>query len=74
MIDKINPNYYKNKSIETIDAMESQLTRDEFVGYLKGQVWKYLSRHREKNGLEDIRKAQWYLTKLEKILSVDGVA
>jgi len=69
MIDKINPNYYKNKSIETIDAMESQLTRDEFVGYLKGQVWKYLSRHREKNGLEDIRKAKWYMDKLEKVLS-----
>lgn len=74
MSDKINPTYYKDKSIETIDAIESQLTKDEFIGYLKGQVWKYLSRHRQKNGLEDIKKAQWYLTKLEKILSVDGVS
>ena len=68
-MDKINPNYYKNKSIETIDAMESQLTPDEFVGYLKGQVWKYLARHREKNGLEDIRKAKWYMDRLENVLS-----
>jgi hypothetical protein len=74
MSDKINPNYYKNKTIETIDAIESQLTKDEFIGYLKGQIWKYLARHREKNGIEDIRKAQWYLNKLEKMLLVDGVA
>ena len=74
MSDKINPSYYKDKEIETIDAIESQLTKDELIGYLKGQVWKYLARHREKNGLEDIKKAQWYLTKLEKILSVHGVS
>jgi hypothetical protein len=69
MSDKINPNYYKNKTIETIDAIESQLTKDEFIGYLKGQIWKYLARHREKNGIEDIRKAQWYLNKLENMSS-----
>jgi len=74
MSDKINPSYYKDKEIETIDAIESQLTKDEFIGYLKGQVWKYLARHREKNGLEDIKKAQWYLIKLEKILTVHGVS
>jgi len=72
--DKINPSYYKNKTIETIDVIESQLTQEEFVGYLKGQIWKYLARHREKNGHEDIKKAQWYLNKLEKILSVHGVS
>ena len=58
-MDKINPNYYK--TIETIEAIKSQLTADEFRGYLKGQIWKYLSRHREKNGFEDLRKAKWYM-------------
>ena len=39
-MDKINPNYYKAKTIETIEAIRSQLSTDEFRGYLKGQVWK----------------------------------
>lgn len=56
MTDNINPHYYKNKAIETIDAIESQLTKDEFIGYLKGQIWKYLARHREKNGIEDLKR------------------
>ena len=45
-MDKINPSYYKAKTIETIEAIRSQLSTDEFRGYLKGQIWKYLSRHR----------------------------
>jgi len=60
-MDKINPNYYKTKTVETIEAIKSQLTIDEFRGYLKGQIWKYLSRHREKNGFEDLQKAKWYM-------------
>jgi len=66
-MDKINPNYYKAKTIETIEAIRSQLSTDEFRGYLKGQVWKYLSRHREKNGCEDLQKAKWYMDYLSEL-------
>jgi hypothetical protein len=65
-MDKINPSYYKAKTIETIEAIRSQLTTDEFRGYLKGQIWKYLSRHREKNGFEDLKKSKWYMDYLIK--------
>ena len=65
-MDKINPDYYKNKSIETIEVIKNELTSEEFRGYLKGQVFKYLARHRLKNGLEDLRKAQWYMDYLVK--------
>jgi|TARA_R100000030_G_scaffold100393_2_gene93311 hypothetical protein len=65
-MDKINPNYYKNKPIETIEIIRNELTSDEFRGYLKGQVWKYLSRHRGKNGFEDLQKAKWYMDYLIK--------
>ena len=65
-MDKIHHNYYKNKPIETIDVIRNELTSDEFRGYLKGQVWKYLSRHRGKNGLEDLQKAKWYMDYLIK--------
>ena len=65
-MDKINPDYYKNNSIETIEVIKNELTSEEFRGYLKGQVFKYLARHRLKNGLEDLRKAQWYMDYLVK--------
>ena len=65
-MDKINPDYYKNKSIETIEVIKNELTSEEFRGYLKGQIFKYLARHRLKNGLEDLRKAQWYMNYLVK--------
>ena len=65
-MDKIHTNYYKNKPIETIDVIRNELTSDEFRGYLKGQVWKYLSRHRGKNGFEDLQKAKWYMDYLIK--------
>jgi hypothetical protein len=65
-MDKINPDYYKNKSIETIEVIRNELTSDEFRGYLKGQIFKYLARHRLKNGVEDLKKAQWYMNYLVK--------
>jgi hypothetical protein len=33
---------------------------------LKGQILKYLARHRLKNGVEDLKKAQWYMNYLVK--------
>ena len=65
-MDKINPNYYKNKPIETIEVIRNELTSDEFRGYLKGKVWKYLFRNRGKNGFEDLQKAKWYMDYLIK--------
>ena len=65
-MDKINPDYYKNKAIETIEVIKNELTSDEFRGYLKGQIFKYLARHRLKNGIEDLKKAQWYMNYLVK--------
>ena len=60
MSDKINPPYY-NKSIETTDYI---LAHD--LGYLEGNIIKYVTRYKEKNGIEDLHKAEWYLAKLIK--------
>jgi hypothetical protein len=65
--DNVNsPKHYSlnHKGIECIDAMEAALTPEEFKGYLRGNVIKYVWRFRYKNGLEDLKKAQWYLNKL----------
>lgn len=64
--DKVNhPDHYKgNKGIETIDYIENIMSEEAFEGYLVGNITKYISRFDKKNGLEDIKKAQWYINKL----------
>lgn len=64
MKDAINPDHYKTGGIEVIDFMEAKLGKEGFEGYLAGNVIKYISRYNHKNGIEDIKKAKWYLNKL----------
>ena len=58
-----NPDHYNHGGIECIDYIKQQLG-DCFVEYCEGNVHKYLHRWRYKNGLEDLRKAQWYLNQM----------
>jgi len=60
--DNVNhPGHYCQGGIECIKAIEASMTPEEFQGYCKGNVIKYCWRFREKNGLEDLKKAQVYL-------------
>ena len=59
-----NPNHYTTTSIECIVAMEAMLSPEEFIGYLRGNIFKYQWRYKQKNGVEDLKKAQWYQNKL----------
>lgn len=64
-IDNVNnPSHYGQGSIEAIDYIEDFLTEEEFIGYLRGNIAKYMHRWRYKNQLEDLEKAQWYLNRL----------
>lgn len=64
MEDRVNhPSHYMGK-IEVIDYIDDKLSEQQFEGYLLGNVIKYLSRYQKKNGLEDLKKGQWYLNKL----------
>lgn len=56
-----HPSHYCQGGIECIKAIEASMTPEEFQGYCKGNVIKYCWRFREKNGLEDLKKAQVYL-------------
>jgi len=40
------------------------MDKPEFKGYLKGNIFKYVWRYEYKNGVEDLRKAKWYLERL----------
>ena len=63
--DIINsPGHYADSTIECIDAMQAMMTPEQFIGYLRGNVFKYQWRYEKKNGIEDLKKAQWYLDKL----------
>lgn len=59
-----NPQHYTHGTIEIIDYMESALTGEEICGAYKFNILKYVSRERHKNGLEDLKKARWYLDRL----------
>ena len=62
--DMINsPTHYTTSEIECIDAIEAMLG-DDFPAFLQGNITKYLWRFKHKNGVEDLKKAQWYLNKL----------
>lgn len=64
--DKINsPKHYTVGGIETIDFMKAKSTTEEFHGYLRLTVLKYLSRGPYKeDALEDYKKARWFLNRL----------
>ena len=63
--DPVNhPAHYTSGSIECIEAIEAQLTREEYRGYLKGCVAKYVWRERQKGSIESLQKAQWYIDRL----------
>jgi predicted transcriptional regulator len=61
-----SPAHYNSGSVECIDAIESMLTKEEFIGFLRGNILKYQWRYKQKNGAEDLKKAQWYFDKLKE--------
>ena len=67
------PIHYNVGGIECIEAIKASMTEVEFRGYLKGNTEKYLWRYTYKNGLEDLKKARWYLDYLiAEMEQVDG--
>lgn len=66
MTDRVNhPPHYNQGKIEPIDVIE-----DWKLGFHDGNALKYIARWRHKNGVEDLRKARWYLDR--PIASIDG--
>jgi len=66
--DPVNhPRHYTQGKIEVIEYIE-----DQGMGYHAGNVIKYVSRYKLKGGVEDLRKARWYLDRLILLESGDG--
>lgn len=67
MTDIVNhPPHYTQGAVECIDAIHAALGNEGFKDYCRGTCIKYLWRTKHKNGIEDLKKAQWYLTELIK--------
>lgn len=77
MADIINsPDHYKlpGLNVEAIDVVRAVLGPDKFQGFCRGNEIKYLIRAERKNGIEDLEKAQKYLSwEIESRKSSGGV-
>lgn len=64
---QIGGEHYKVQAIEPWDYIAAN-----GLGYFEGCIVKYVTRHRQKNGLEDLRKAQHYIAKLIEVEEARG--
>ena len=68
MPDMVNhpPHYIAGKFevIEIIESITNSMYLTPFEGYCLGNAIKYLARFKNKNGVEDLKKAKWYIDKL----------
>lgn len=63
--DPVNrPAHYTSGGIECIDAMQAAFGVEAVKDFCLCNAFKYLWRHRQKNGVEDLKKARWYLNRL----------
>jgi hypothetical protein len=65
---QVGGDHYKSKKIQPWEAMESWMSPEQFEGFLRGNVLKYIARYKDKDGLKDVQKARHYLDKLIECL------
>jgi len=69
--DVINaPDHYHKGGIDVIGFCEGKLSSERQAGFFQMNILKYTTRYTEKNGVEDLRKAKFYLDKLIELESV----
>ena len=61
-----HPSHYNSGKYEVIDILQGMMSPEEFRGFCKGNVLKYILRadHKHDTPTEDFKKAHWYLNKL----------
>lgn len=67
--DMVNhPGHYESGKFECIDVMLETQGAEAVAGFCICNAFKYLYRHKRKNGIEDVKKAQWYINKYLEIV------
>lgn len=64
---QVGGHHYKQLVVQPWAAMESWMTPEAFMGFLRGNAIKYLARCDQKGGVEDLKKAQHYICKLIEV-------
>lgn len=64
-----NPSHYTAGGIETLDYIKAKVK--DYPSYVAGNILKYVSRYEHKNGIEDLKKAQFYLDDLIEWMESD---
>lgn len=75
MTDLVNhPPHYTQGGVECIDGIDAALGPEGFEAFCTGNAMKYLWRWRHKGGVEDLRKARWYLDRAIASATARGAA
>lgn len=66
----IEPNHYTEMKISPLEYIEAN--QGDFTWCI-ANVIKYVSRHKRKNGIEDLKKARWYLNhEIKRLEEIKG--
>lgn len=65
---QIGGDHYTRQDIQPWEYMQAVMTKEQFEGFILGNIIKYISRYQEKGGKEDLQKASHYLDKLLEIV------
>lgn len=70
-VDMVNhpPHYTREGSMECIDEMVLIFGKEAVKNFCVCNAWKYRYRSADKNGIEDIKKSDWYLKKYKELCS-----
>lgn len=63
--DVYHPSHYNQGSIEVIDFIDAHK-----LGFYEGNIVKYVSRYKYKGGVQDLKKAKFYLDRLISLMEV----
>jgi hypothetical protein len=66
---QVGGTHYVSMPVQPWEVMESVMTREEFVGFLKGNIIKYSMRQGKKEDSDDVGKLQHYIAKLKQVQS-----
>jgi len=64
---QVGGTHYEEMKLQPWEVLEAVLTREEFCGFLKGNIIKYAMRQGRKKGSDDASKAQHYMEKFMEI-------
>lgn len=68
-VDPTNPDHYKNHtSLECIEEMDFIFGYNAVIDFCVCNAWKYIRRWKNKNGVEDLKKAKWYIEKTWELM------